>query len=129
MPASVVPYLSYRDGAEALRFLEEALGFAVTVRWEDEAGAVAHAEAVHGDAAVMLGTAEHSSPPLMGSSVGHGVYLVVDDVDAAFERAQAAGADVVFGPEDTEWGTRRCRVLDPEGYEWSLGSYRPGVSP
>jgi uncharacterized glyoxalase superfamily protein PhnB len=61
-------------------------------------------------------------------SVGQGVYLVVDDVEATFARALDAGATVVFEPEDTEWGTRRARVLDPEGYEWSLGSYRPGAA-
>jgi uncharacterized glyoxalase superfamily protein PhnB len=33
---------------------------------------------------------------------------------------------VVYPPEDTEWRTRRYRVLDPEGYEWSFGNYRPG---
>jgi uncharacterized glyoxalase superfamily protein PhnB len=60
-------------------------------------------------------------------SVGQGVYLVVDDVDAAFARSVDAGAAVVFAPEDTEWCTRRARVLDPEGYEWSVGSYRPGA--
>jgi uncharacterized glyoxalase superfamily protein PhnB len=47
-------------------------------------------------------------------------------VDDHFERAVATGATVVFPPEDTEWGTRRYRVLDPEGNEWSFGSYRPG---
>jgi uncharacterized glyoxalase superfamily protein PhnB len=62
-------------------------------------------------------------------SVGQGVYLVVDDVDAAFARSVDAGASVVFAPEETEWGTRRARVLDPEGYEWSVGTYRPGEQP
>ena len=56
----------------------------------------------------------------------HGVYVLVDDVDAHFARSSAAGARVVFPPEDTDWGTRRYRVLDTEGYEWSFGSYQPG---
>jgi hypothetical protein len=74
----------------------------------------------------MMGTAEHQSAPLVGASVGQGVY--VEDIDAHFERAQAAGARVVYPPEDTEWGTRRYRVLDPEGYEWSFGNYQPGTA-
>jgi uncharacterized glyoxalase superfamily protein PhnB len=53
------------------------------------------------------------------------VYVVVDDVDAAHERAAAAGARVVYPPEKTEFGTRRFRALDLEGYEWSFGSYAP----
>lgn len=39
----------------------------------------------------------------------------------------AAGATVVCAPEHTEWGTGRARLLDPEGYQWSVGSYRPGA--
>jgi len=49
-------------------------------------------------------------------------------VDALHERAVGAGAREVFAPESTEWGSRRSRVLDPEGHEWSFGSYRPGQS-
>jgi uncharacterized glyoxalase superfamily protein PhnB len=49
------------------------------------------------------------------------------DVDAHFERARASGARVVYPPEDTEWGTRRCRALVQEGYEWSFGNYPPGT--
>ncbi len=52
--------------------------------------------------------------------------MYVEDVDAHFERARAGGARVVYPPEDTEWGSRRYRVLDLEAYEWSFGSYRPG---
>ena len=63
--------------------------------------------------------------PLDGTSVGQGLYVYVEDVDAHFAQARAGGARLVYPPEDTEWGTRRYRVLDPEGYEWSFGSYRP----
>lgn len=37
-----------------------------------------------------------------------------------------AGAKVVWEPHDTEFGTRRYRVLDLEGHEWNFGNYRPG---
>jgi uncharacterized glyoxalase superfamily protein PhnB len=125
-PSAVVPYLSYRDADAALRFLQDAFGFEVSVRWDDERGAVQHAEVTWSDATVMLGTGEFATLDIVDRSTGRGVYLVVDDVDDHFERAVAAGATVVFPPEDTEWGTRRYRVLDPEGNEWSFGSYRPG---
>jgi uncharacterized glyoxalase superfamily protein PhnB len=121
-----VPYLSYRDANAAIGFLERAFGYEVTLRWDDSAGAVQHAEVRAGDGVVMLGTAEHPEPPLAGQSIGRGIYVVVDAVDEHFARAEAAGATVVYPPEDTEWGTRRYRVLDLEGYEWSFGSYRPG---
>jgi len=49
---------------------------------------------------------------------------VVDDVDAHHGRG-SAGARIVYGPEDTDFGTRRYRALDPEGYEWGFGTYSP----
>ena len=52
---------------------------------------------------------------------------MVDDVDAHHARAKSAGARVVYGPEDTDFGTRRYRALDPEGYEWSFGTYAPSA--
>jgi uncharacterized glyoxalase superfamily protein PhnB len=84
-----------------------------------------------GGGAIMLGTGE---PPGRDagregelSPTAHGVYVVVDDVDAHHEQAVAAGARVVYPPADTEFGTRRYRPLDAEGYEWSFGSYRPAA--
>jgi len=49
-----------------------------------------------------------------------------DDVDAVYTRALAAGTTVLLEPESTEWGTRRSRVLDPEGHEWTFRTYEPG---
>ena len=43
-----------------------------------------------------------------------------------FERSIAAGASVGYAPEDTEWGTRRARIRDLDGREWSFGTYQPG---
>lgn len=65
-------------------------------------------------------------PILRGRSVGTGLYLQSDQVDELYRRAVGAGGRPVIEPEDTEWGTRRARVLDPGGREWSLGSYAPG---
>lgn len=48
------------------------------------------------------------------------------DVDAVFATAVEAGATVVWEPSPTEWGSYRCRVLDPEGYEGTFGTLRPG---
>ncbi len=115
---SIVPYLSYRDGRAAIDFLTRAFGLEVVQSYDDTEGTLQHAELRHGNGVIMLGTAElpKGSP---------GLYLVVSDVDAHFARARDAGAEVLYPPEDTEWGTRRCRVRDPEGHEWSFGSYQP----
>ena len=57
-------------------------------------------------------------------------YLSYRDAPAkdVHDKAVGAGAPSVFEPEETEWGTRRARVLDPDGYGWSFGTYRPRQS-
>ncbi len=128
MTPTIYPYLNYRDAA-ALLFLQEAFGFTTSVRWDDADGTVQHAEVTFREGAVMMSTADHPAAPLEGASVGQGIYVHVEDVDGHFARVQKAdGARVVYPPEDTEWGTRRYRVLDPEGYEWSFGSYVPATA-
>ena len=122
-------YLSYRDVDVAIRWLE-ALGFETTTRQQDEGGATVHAELRLGDAVVMVAPADepYETHKLIGRSTGRGLYLLVDDVGAAHGAALQAGGRSVFAPEKTEWGTERARVLDPEGYEWSFGTYEPGGS-
>ncbi|MBV9821093.1 MAG: VOC family protein [Actinobacteria bacterium] len=120
-------YLSYRDTPAALEWFQ-ALGFTVSIRQDGPNGTVAHAEVRLGSVVLMVASAdaEYDVPALRGNSTGGGLYLLVDDVDAVHSRALAAGAREVFGPEPTGWGSRRSRVLDAEGHEWSFGSYRPG---
>ena len=118
--STLVPYLTFRDGDASLRFLADVFGFETVSEQRDDRGGIVHAELKLGDAVVMggAGDAEPGAAP--------GLYVVVDDVDATFERAVGAGAAVGYPPEDTEWGTRRARVRDPDGHEWSFGTYRPG---
>lgn len=120
-------YLSYRDAPAAIAWLC-ALGFEITTRHDAPDGSVFHAEARLGAAVVIVASFdnEYNTPRLMGRSVGNGLYLRTDEVDAMYERAMAAGATSVFPPEATDWGTRRARVLDPGGHEWSFASYEPG---
>jgi uncharacterized glyoxalase superfamily protein PhnB len=131
--SSFVPYFSYRDAAAALDWLARAFGFEKTQDYRDDEGKVIHAEMTFGGGTIMLGTGEppehDSRPPTETSPTAHGVYVVVPDADAHHERAQRAGATIVYGPEDTEFGTRRYRALDVEGYEWSFGTYRPPAEP
>lgn len=123
-------YLSYRDADAGLNWLER-VGFTVLSRQDDPDGMVLHAEVRLADVVLMVASADagYESPPLVGRSTGGGLYLWLPDasnVDDWFSRAVEAGAQEVIAPEDTEWGTRRSRVLDPEGHEWSVGTYRPG---
>ena len=83
-----------------------------------------HTELRFGNGVTMLGTAPQTAESGHGVPSAHGVYVHVEDVDAHFNQAQAAGAEIVFPPKDTERGTRRDRALASEGYEWSFGNYR-----
>lgn len=125
---SLHPYFSYREPGDAVAWLT-ALGGTVVTRVDDAGGALVHAEVRIGDVVVMLGRFDddYDTPRLRRRSVGYGAYLPVDDVDAAYERALDAGSRPVIVPETTDWG-RRARVLDPGGYEWTFGDYRPGAS-
>lgn len=125
-------HLTYDDASAGLRWLE-AVGFEVVARQEDGGGLVLHAEVRLGEVVLMVAGAdvEYDVPALKGTSTGCGLYLWFprsEDVDRWHAAAVAAGATQVFGPEYTQWGARRARVLDPEGHEWSLGTYRPGQS-
>lgn len=123
-----VPYFGYRDAAAAIDFLTRAFEFVVSARYDGEGGAVMHAELAFGDGAIMIGSATPDDQGTAERVQGTGVYVVVDDVDAHHAKAEAAGAAIVYGPQDTAFGTRRYRARDPEGYEWSFGSYRPQTS-
>jgi uncharacterized glyoxalase superfamily protein PhnB len=120
-------YLSYRDVDMAIRWLE-GLGFEPTASQQDDGGVTIHAELRQGDAVVMVAPADepYEPPKLISRSTGQGLYLLVEDVSAAHRAALRVGGRSVFPPEKTEWGTERARVLDPEGYEWSFGTYEPG---
>jgi uncharacterized glyoxalase superfamily protein PhnB len=121
--SDLVPYLTFRDGEASLRFLGDVLGFELIREQRDAQGGVVHAELRRGEAVIMGGEGD------VVAGAAPGLYLVLagaDDVDAMFERAVAAGGAVGHAPEDTEWGTRRARVRDLDGHEWSFGTYVPG---
>jgi PhnB protein len=118
----IAPYLLYEDGGAAIDFLRRAFGFEEVMRMEDD-GVVNHAELRLGDDSIMLGqpVAEYRSP----RSADHYTALVhvyVDDVDAHFEQAKAAGAEIVQEPADQEYGDRRYDAKDPEGHFWSFAT-------
>jgi uncharacterized glyoxalase superfamily protein PhnB len=127
---TIYPSIFYRDASAAIDWLQHAFGFEVLLTVPgDKAGAIAHSELRLGEGIVMVATADaerkmHSPRDLAG--VNQGLYLYFDDVDTLFAHARAAGATVIRGPEDQDYGGRVFGVLDPEGHQWFFGSYRPG---
>ena len=118
----ISPMLSVRRGKEALEFYKAALGAAVSYLIENESGEVV--------ARLSVGTAEfwvadespeHSnfSPESLGGGTIR-MILTVENPDAAFDRAVAAGATVVW-PVAEQYGWRIGRIVDPFGHHWEIG--------
>lgn len=119
MTQTVTPYLLYASCEEALDWLTRAFGFEEVLRYTGEEGYVNHAEMKVGDGHIYLGNPGegYRNPKELGQDTV-GLYVVVDDVDAHYERAKAAGAEILRAPEDQEYGDRRYDALDPEGHRW-----------
>lgn len=114
----------YRDPRAALKWLERAFGFEITMVVENEDGSIGHSEMRFGDAIIYVGREwdeRHRSPAtLEGVNTQSLHFHLADGVDAQFERAVAAGAKVVREPADQFYGDRSCMVTDPEGHYWSF---------
>ncbi|MCT7661386.1 VOC family protein [Mycobacterium deserti] len=127
--ARLTAFLCYRDPDAMVGWITEVLGFHVVrcFRYGDN---LAHAELRCGDAVVCVQADDrgYDIPSVKGDCVGAGLYVVVDaaEVSAVHERALAAGTRVLIAPETTAWGNFRVELLDPEGRQWSIGTYLPG---
>jgi uncharacterized glyoxalase superfamily protein PhnB len=125
---SVWPVLSYRDAPAAIAFLRDAFGFEATAVYarENQPSVIEHAEMRWRlGGGVMLDTAGKDESPFGQRIPGNDcVYVVCDRPDALYARATAAGAEVVRGLADEEYGSRGFTVRDPEGGLWSFGTYR-----
>ena len=60
-----------------------------------------------------------------GDNGGKSVYVAVDETDALYEKAKAAGAEILKELYDTDYGSRDFMCRDPEGNVWSFGTYWP----
>jgi len=130
--ASVTPYLIVKDAARAIEYYKKALGAVEVMRLTDPtSGRVGHAEIQLGDSRVMLAD-EHPEMNILGpQSLGGtavGLAYYVADVDAAFERAVAAGATVVRPLQDQFYGDRSGTLIDPFGHKWTLATHKEDVS-
>jgi uncharacterized glyoxalase superfamily protein PhnB len=123
---SIYTSIRYRDAMAAIDFLERAFGFERGDVHQGEDGAVHHAELRLAGEWIMLGSTSSGSDGRLDLPSGPTwVYVVVDEPDAHYERALAAGAEVVRELKDEDYGSRGYTARDPEGNVWSFGTYRP----
>lgn len=123
---TVYPSLRYRDPRAALTWLHEAFGFTEKAVHEGPDGTIGHAEMDADGGVIMLGGEADGGDARFGAHAGQGwTYVSIDDPDARFARATAAGAEVVLELTDTDYGSRDFSVRDPEGNLWSFGTYGP----
>lgn len=129
---SVTPYLIVNDGAGAIEFYKKAFGAVETVRMGGPDGKVGHAEIRIGDSHVMLADESPGMGHRSAQSIGAtpvSLVLYVEDVDAQFKQAIAAGAKELRPVEDQFYGDRMGTLVDPFGHVWSLGTHKEDVSP
>jgi uncharacterized glyoxalase superfamily protein PhnB len=123
---SIYASIRYRDAMAAIDFLERAFGFERGDVHQGEDGAVHHAELRFAGEWIMLGSTSSGSDGRLDLPSGPTwIYVVVDEPDAHYERAVAAGAEIVRDLRDEDYGSRGYTARDPEGNVWSFGTYRP----
>jgi uncharacterized glyoxalase superfamily protein PhnB len=122
--SNVFPVFRYQNAPAALEWLEKAFGFKKQMVVPEPDGRIAHAQMSFGAGMIMLGS-ERDNPENRWQAVKQSTYVYVEDIEAHYARAKAAGAQIVRELQDTPYGSREYGVLDLEGYLWGFGNYRP----
>lgn len=131
MATAAIPCLRYQDAHAAIAWLCEAFGFTQHLVVPAEDGGVAHAQLVWEKTMVMLGSAREDefgslcALPKDAGGATQSTYFVVAAIDEHYDRAVAAGAEIVMPIRDEDYGGRAYSAKDPEGNLWNFGSYDP----
>ncbi|MFN7927072.1 MAG: VOC family protein [Blastocatellia bacterium] len=129
---TVTPYLILSDAAKAIDFYKQAFGAVELFRMDSPEGKIGHAELKIGDSPIMLAD-EHpqmgyrSVQTLGGSPIS--IMLYVEDSDAIYQQAIAAGATVKQEIKDQFYGDRSGTIADPFGYQWTISTHKEDVTP
>jgi PhnB protein len=131
---TIIPHLIVKGAAEAIEFYKKAFGAVEQMRMPTPDGKIMHACLKIGNSCLFLcdewpgeGSGSKSPQSLGGSAVT--IHVNVDDADAVFARAVAAGAKAAMPPADMFWGDRYAKVVDPFGHDWSISTHKEDVPP
>jgi uncharacterized glyoxalase superfamily protein PhnB len=120
---TVTPRLALSDGAAGIEFYKAAFGATeLGERYRMPDGTLVHAELLIGDSVVMIKDAQ-------GDDFKALLATYWPDVDAAWDRAVRAGAEVIYPLADQFYGERGGRLADPFGNQWMLASRIEDLTP
>jgi PhnB protein len=127
----VTPYIIVDEPAKALEFYEKSLGAKIINKIEITPGEIAHAEFKVGDSIIMMAgnSPEMYLSPQRGEYRSVSFMVYVPDVDAAAEKALAAGMKMMKEVRNQFYGDRTATFEDPFGHVWTLGTHIEDVSP
>ena len=134
-PSTIMPALRYKDANAAIDWLCRVFGFERHAVYPAPDNTIGHAELTLNGGMIMLGSCKDDeygrgfkSPSEIGNIETRSAYIVVNDPDAIYSRAQAVGGRIVRELQNTDYGSREFTVKDPEGHSWSVGTYNPWTS-
>jgi uncharacterized glyoxalase superfamily protein PhnB len=128
---SITPSIMFDDASEAIEFYKRAFGAQEVMRMPGPGGRIMHAEIKIGDSVIMLGDIIPGMPGRSARTLGGspmGLHIYVENVEALFKRAIAAGASQTMPLADQFWGDRYGKVADPFGLEWGLAEHVKDVT-
>ena len=131
---TVTPQLTLDNAEQAIEWYKKALGAEEVSRAVGPDGKIMHADLRIGDSHIMMNDAmmNGKGPKAIGGSPAS-IWLYVEDCDALFNRAVAAGGEVFGGPmgqmQDQFWGDRTGTITDPHGYTWTIATHKEDLSP
>jgi len=130
---TVTPQLTLDNAARTIDWYKKALGAEEVARAVGPDGKILHAEVRVGDSLIMLNDVMGTKGPRAFGGSPASLWIYVEDADALFNRAVAAGAKVDDGPmgrmADQFWGDRCGTFTDPEGYRWTIATRKEDLSP
>jgi PhnB protein len=130
---TVTPTLTLDNAAQAIDWYKRALGAEEVSRAVGPDGKIMHAEVRIGDSRIMLNDPMMGmkGPKALGGSPAS-LWIYVEDCDALFNRAIAAGGQIhgqMGKMQDQFWGDRSGSFSDPHGYNWTIATHKEDLSP